>query len=408
MKETATDFQKTKELNDKYVLDLVNRYPIAFRYGVNELLFDQNNKQYIDFLSGVAVTNLGHSDPDIIEAIRLQIDKLMHTSNWFYSEEATKLAEILIQNSFPGKVFLCNSGTEATEAAFKLVRAYAEQKHIADPIIISLQKSFHGRSVSGISLTGQKKMHTGFGRLLDGIEFVNPNSEDELVAAFERYAGRVVAFIAEPILGESGIIPLTHGYLNLARELTAENEALLVLDEIQTGFGRTGTLFAFETLGFSPDVMTLAKGLGSGFPIGAMIVAEKYESVLAKGTHGTTFGGNHLGAMIAYETIRIIQTRDILSNVNSCSDIAFSRLRQLQQNLKIIKEVRGKGLHIGIEVSVPARPIAEKCLEKGLIVNATGDTVIRIMPPLTISSKYLNDGLDILEGVLSEFQREQK
>ncbi|TGM11290.1 aspartate aminotransferase family protein [Leptospira selangorensis] len=400
MNETASDFQTTKELTDKYLLDLFNRYPVAFRYGVNELLFDQNNKQYIDFLAGVAVTNLGHSDPDIIEAIRNQIDKLMHTSNWFYSEEASRLAELLILNTFPGKVFLCNSGTEAIEAAFKLARAYAEQKQIHDPIIISLQKSFHGRSVSGISLTGQKKLHTGFGKLLDGIEFVTPNNEEELVEAFERFAGRVVAFIAEPILGESGIIPLSHGYMNLVRELTLENEALLILDEIQTGFGRTGTMFAFETYGFSPDVMALAKGLGSGFPIGALVVAEKYEKVLAKGTHGTTYGGNHLAAAIAYETIRIIQTRDVLANVNSCSEIAFSRLNQMKQKNKIIKEIRGKGLHIGVELTVPSRPIAELCLEKGLIVNATGDTVIRIMPPLTISAQYLNEGLDILESVL--------
>ncbi|EIE01798.1 aspartate aminotransferase family protein [Leptospira licerasiae] len=400
MNETASEFQKTKELTDKYLLDLFNRYPVAFRYGANELLFDQDNKQYIDFLAGVAVTNLGHSDPDIIEAIRNQIDKLMHTSNWFYSEEASRLAELLILNTFPGKVFLCNSGTEATEAAFKLARAYAEQKQIHDPVIISLHKSFHGRSVSGISLTGQKKMHTGFGKLLEGIEFVSPNNEEELVDAFERFAGRVVAFIAEPILGESGIIPLSHGYMNLVRELTLENEALLILDEIQTGFGRTGTMFAFETFGFSPDVMTLAKGLGSGFPMGALIVAEKYQNVLSKGTHGSTFGGNHLAAAIAYETIRIIQTRDVLANVNSCSEIAFSRLNQMKQKNKVIKEIRGKGLHIGVELTVPSRPIAELCLEKGLIVNATGDTVIRIMPPLTISTQYLNEGLDILESVL--------
>lgn len=400
MNETASDFQTTKELTDKYLLDLFNRYPVAFRYGVNELLFDQNNKQYIDFLAGVAVTNLGHSDPDIIEAIRNQIDKLMHTSNWFYSEEASRLAELLILNTFPGKVFLCNSGTEAIEAAFKLARAYAEQKQIHDPIIISLHKSFHGRSVSGISLTGQKKLHTGFGKLLEGIEFVTPNNEEELVDVFEKFAGRVVAFIAEPILGESGIIPLSHGYMNLVRELTLENEALLILDEIQTGFGRTGTMFAFETYGFSPDVMALAKGIGSGFPIGALVVAEKYQNVLAKGTHGTTYGGNHLAAAIAYETIRIIQTRDVLANVNSCSEIAFSRLNQMKQKNKIIKEIRGKGLHIGVELTVPSRPIAELCLEKGLIVNATGDTVIRIMPPLTISAQYLNEGLDILESVL--------
>lgn len=408
MNDTASDFKQTKELTQKYLLDLVNKYPVAFRYGVNELLFDQNNKQYIDFLCGVAVTNLGHSDPDIIEAIRNQIDRIVHTSNWFYSEEASRLAELLIQNTFPGKVFLCNSGTEATEAAFKLARAYAEQKQIHDPVILSLHKSFHGRSVSGISLTGQKKLHTGFGKLLEGIEFVAPNNEEELVEAFQRFAGRVVAFIAEPILGESGIFPLTHGYLTLARELTLENEALLILDEIQTGFGRTGTMFAFETFGFSPDVMTLAKGLGSGFPIGAMIVAEKYQDVLGKGSHGTTYGGNHLGAAIAYETIRIIQTRDILSNVNSCSEIAFSRLAQIKDKLKIVKEIRGKGLHIGVDLSIPSRPVAEACLEKGLIVNATGDTVIRVMPPLTISTQYLNEGLDILEAVLTEFQEQQK
>ncbi|AYV54284.1 aspartate aminotransferase family protein [Leptospira kmetyi] len=395
-------FQHTKELADHYLLNTYARYNVAFRYGVNELLFDYDNKQYIDFHCGVAVTNLGHADPDIIEVVRSQADKLFHTSNLFYSEEAANLAELLILNSFPGKVFLTNSGTEAIEGAFKLARKYADSRSIVDPIILSLEKSFHGRSVSGMSLTGQDKIRKGYGELLKGIEFVEPNNDEALVTAFERYQGRIVALIEEPIIGESGIIPLSNSFLTLSRELTAENEALLIFDEIQTGIGRTGTLFAFETMGFAPDAMTLAKGLGSGFPIGALIVGEKYQDLFTQGSHGSTFGGNHLAAAIAYETIRIIQTREILNNVNLCSDIAFTRLREMKEKYPVISEVRGKGLHIGVVLKVPSRPVAEACLAAGLVVNATAENVIRIMPPLTISSDFLNQGLDIFESVLKQ------
>ncbi|RHX86626.1 aspartate aminotransferase family protein [Leptospira stimsonii] len=395
-------FQHTKELAELYLINTYARYDVAFRYGVNELLFDYDNKQYIDFHSGVAVTNLGHADPDIIEVVRNQADKLFHTSNLFYSEEAAKLAELLILNSFPGKVFLTNSGTEAIEGAFKLARKYAYSKNIEDPIILSLEKSFHGRSVSGMSLTGQDKIRKGYGELLKGIEFIEPNNDEMLVSVFERYQGRIVALLVEPILGESGIIPLTKNFLTLSRELTAENDALLIFDEIQTGMGRTGTLFAFETLGFTPDAMTLAKGLGSGFPIGALIVGERYQDLFTLGSHGSTFGGNHLAAAIAYETIRIIQTREILNNVNVCSDIAFSRLNEMKEKYPVIQDVRGKGLHIGVEFAIPSRPIAEALLKAGLVVNATAENVIRIMPPLTISADFLNQGLDIFESVIKQ------
>ncbi|TGK13388.1 aspartate aminotransferase family protein [Leptospira stimsonii] len=395
-------FQHTKELAELYLINTYARYDVAFRYGVNELLFDYDNKQYIDFHSGVAVTNLGHADPDIIEVVRNQADKLFHTSNLFYSEEAAKLAELLILNSFPGKVFLTNSGTEAIEGAFKLARKYAYSKNIEDPIILSLEKSFHGRSVSGMSLTGQDKIRKGYGELLKGIEFIEPNNDEMLVSVFERYQGRIVALLVEPILGESGIIPLTKNFLTLSRELTAENDALLIFDEIQTGMGRTGTLFAFETLGFTPDAMTLAKGLGSGFPIGALIVGERYQDLFTLGSHGSTFGGNHLAAAIAYETIRIIQTREILNNVNVCSDIAFSRLNEMKEKYPVIQDVRGKGLHIGVEFAIPSRPIAEALLKAGLVVNATAESVIRIMPPLTISADFLNQGLDIFESVIKQ------
>ncbi|PKA02990.1 aspartate aminotransferase family protein [Leptospira ellisii] len=395
-------FEHTKELAERYLIGTYSRYDVAFRYGVNELLFDFENKQYIDFHSGVAVTNLGQADPDIIEVVRTQADKLFHTSNLFYSEEASKLAELLILNSFPGKVFLTNSGTEAIEAAFKLARKYAYSRSINDPIILSLENSFHGRSVSGMSLTGQDKIRKGYGELLKGIEFVDPNNEEALVAAFERYQGRIVALIEEPIQGESGIIPLSKNFLTLSRELTAENDALLIFDEIQTGMGRTGTLFAFETTGFSPDAMTLAKGLGSGFPIGALIVGEKYQDLFTVGSHGSTFGGNHLAAAVAYETIRIIQTREILNNVNVCSDLAFSRLNEMKERYPVITDVRGRGLHIGVELKIPSRPVVEACLKAGLVMNATADKVIRIMPPLTISADFLNQGLDIFESVLKQ------
>ncbi len=403
IKKTKLDEIKLK--SKKYLLGNYSPYDVCFKYGVGELLFDTENKQYIDFLSGVAVMNLGHSDADILDALREQADRLFQTSNWFYSEESSNLAEALIANSFPGKVFFCNSGTEANEAAFKLARKYGFDRGIEKPVILSLKQSFHGRTLSSMMMTGQEKVRTGFGELLSGFDYVNVNNEDDLVEKFEKHQGSVSAFILEPIVGEGGIIPITQNFANLARKLTEETNSLLIFDEIQTGMGRTGRLFCCEHYGIIPDVMTLGKALASGFPIGAMIVTDEYADVLGVGTHGSTFGGNHLATFVAFETLKIIFGREILDNVNGVSEFIFNRIRMMQNKYSIIKEVRGKGLHIGVDFTIPTKNIAYECLKEGLVVNSTAETVIRLMPPLNISIERVDEALNIFDKVIERFNK---
>jgi acetylornithine aminotransferase len=394
--------EEIKEKSSKYLLGNYAPYDVAFKYGVGELLFDTNNKQYIDFLCGVAVTNLGHSDADIIDVLREQADRLFHTSNWFYSEEAANLAEALVVNSFPSKVFFCNSGTEANEAAFKLARKNAVNQRIENPVMISLKQSFHGRTTASMGMTGQSKVRSGFGELVTGFVYVDANNEDELVAAFQNNEGSVAGLIMELVIGEGGIIPLNQSFVNLARKLTEESNSLLIFDEIQTGIGRTGTLFCCESYGIYPDAMTLGKALGSGFPIGALIVSEDYSSVLGSGSHGSTFGGNHLAVSVAFETLKIIFGREILNNVQAISEFLFNRLKTFQSKYKIIKEVRGKGLHIGVDFSIPSKNIALDCLQEGLIVNSTAETVIRLMPPLNIGIERVDEAMNIFEKVIAK------
>lgn len=397
---TKDKLSEVKERSAKYLIGNYAPYDVVFKYGAGELLFDTNNKQYIDCLCGVAVTNLGHSDADIIDVVHKQADMLFHTSNWFYSEEASLLAESLIAHSFPGKVFFCNSGTEANEAAFKLARKYAVSRDKHNPVMLSLKQSFHGRTIASMGMTGQDKIREGYGDLLSGFEYVEVNNEESLEEAFERNNGNIAGVILELVIGEGGIIPLTQSFVNLARKLTQENDALLIFDEIQTGMGRTGKLFACEHYGIIPDAMTLGKALGSGIPIGAMIVSTPFAGVLGPGSHGSTFGGNHMATAVAYETLRILISREIVENVPALSEFAFTRLRLLKTKYPIIKDVRGLGLHIGVDFTIPSKSIAVECLKEGLIVNSTADTVIRIMPPLNIGIERLDEALQIFEKVI--------
>ncbi len=398
----GTRFQEIQAKSEKYLLGNYARSPVAFEYGVGDLLFDTEGRRYIDFLCGISVTNLGHSEADIIDALRDQADKLFHTSNLFYSAEQANLAEVIIENSFPGKVFFCNSGTEANEAAFKLIRKYAVARGISQPVVLTLKGSFHGRTMGSMSLTGQTKIHEGFGDLVPGVDFIEQNDTINLEFLFSKYKGRVVGVFAEPILGEYGVIPLEEHFLLALRKLTQENGAILVLDEIQTGIGRTGKLFCYQHYPIQPDLMTLAKGLGNGFPIGALVVGNNFTEYLPVGTHGSTFGGNHLATRVAYETLRVILTRGILANVPALSEFLVRKLRMLKSTYpKIIKEIRGIGLHIGVELFIPSKPIVQECLQKGLVINSTNERFIRIMPPLNTSIERIHEAMEILENVLS-------
>ncbi|MCE9597480.1 MAG: aspartate aminotransferase family protein [Spirochaetia bacterium] len=396
-------FEEIKEKSDKFLVNNIKRAPVAFYFGQGEYLYDTNNKRYLDFLSGVAVTSLGHGDADFVEALREQSDRVIHTSNLFYNQELALLAEALVTYSFPGRAFLCNSGTEANEAAFKLARLHGQKKGNANRIV-TLENSFHGRTVAGMSMTGQAKIHKGFGPLLDHMHYIAPNDVDMLEKEIDQNGHEICALVLELVQGEGGVKPLDLEYVRLARKLTQENDILLILDEIQTGMGRTGKLFAYEHFGIIPDAITLAKALGNGFPVGAMIIAEKHCDLIHPGIHGTTFGGNHLAARVAYETLKIIVTRDLLDNVVALSDYFFRRLQAAQIAIPVIKEVRGMGLHIGIELDRPGAAVVDTCRDRGLLVNCTNETTIRLVPPLNISLESAADGLEILEGVLRELK----
>ena len=390
-------FEEIRKKTERYVLDTYRRAPVAFFFGQGEYLYDTEQKRYLDFLSGIAVTNLGHGEADLVEAIRSQADRIMHTSNLFYNEEQARLAEVLVENSFPSKVFFCNSGTEANEAAFKLARAYGQATRNGAFRILSLQNSFHGRTAAAMSLTGQEKIRKGFGPLVPGVDFVPANDMEGLERAVTAEEGDACALLVELVQGEGGVHPLDKGYVQEARKYCRENNILFLVDEVQTGMGRTGKLFAFEHYDIEPDACTLAKGLGAGFPIGALIVADKYAPLLARGMHGSTFGGNHLACRVAFETLRVIAGRELLAQVDAVSEYMFRRLRGLQKSVSAIRDVRGLGLLIGIELDRPGADLVDECRDRGLLINCTAENVLRLLPPLTISLEIAAEGLDILE-----------
>ncbi len=393
-------FEEIKQKSDQYILNTYKRAPIAFHFGQGEYLYDSENRPYLDFVSGVAVNALGHGDADLVEAIRDQADRIVHSSNLYYNQEQALLAEALIGHSFPGKVFFCNSGTEANEAAIKLARAFGHEK--GGYGILSLEDSFHGRTTGAMTLTGQEKIHGGFGPLFPQVKYIPANDITALEAEIQRHGSELCALFLEPVQGEMGVIPMEKDYVRAARQLTREHNMLLIFDEIQTGIGRTGKLFAYEHFGIEPDVLTLAKALGSGYPIGAMIVQEQYARYLGPGRHGSTFGGNHLGARIAYETLKIIMSREILQHINGLSEYMFHRLNLMKSKYPFIKEVRGLGLHIGILLGRQCADIVDQCRNEGLLINCAGHgDAIRLVPPLTLSIESADKGLTILEKVFA-------
>ncbi len=399
-------FEEIKEKTEKYILNTYNRLPVSFYFGQDCYLYDTNHKKYIDFLSGISVNNLGYGEADIVQAIQSQSDRIIHTSNLFYNEEQAKLAEILISYSFPGKVFFCNSGTEANEAAIKFARRYGQKEKEGAEILVSLERSFHGRTFGSMSITGNEKIRKGFGSLLPNIEIIPPEI-DALELVFENYGEKICALILEPIQGEGGIYSLSREFLKRARELTTETKSLLMFDEVQCGIGRTGELFAYQYFDVKPDIITLAKGLGSGFPIGVMIVSEEFTDIFEPGIHGSTFGGNHLACRVAYETIKILMTREILNNIEGLSEYIFRKLHMMKSKYSIIKAIRGVGLMIGIELNIPCKEIVLDCLKEGLIINCTANNVIRLLPPLNIDLEIANEGLEILQKVIEKYNQIQ-
>jgi len=382
----------------RYVINNYSRYPIVFVKGKGCWLWDIEGKKYLDFTTGIAVTNLGHSHPAVVKAIGEQSRRLIHVSNLFYVEPQVELAEILVKHSFADKVFFCNSGAEANESAIKLARKWGRVNGGRYKIVSALG-SFHGRTLGALSATGQKRYHEGFKPLVGGFKFVPYGKLEPLDKALED--DKVCAVILEPIQGENGVIIPPEDYLPGVRELCTKRGVLLILDEVQVGLGRTGRLFAYEHYGIEPDIMTLAKALGGGIPAGAVLAREEVAIHLTPGSHGSTLGGNPLAMFSGCAVLRTILGDGLIDNAARMGEYLLERLKTLSRKHKeLIKDVRGKGLILGIEFRSKqvAKEITRRCMEKGLLVILTQERVIRLLPPLIVS----RDEVDYAVGKIQE------
>ena len=393
------ELKKLIDDSNNYLMHTYNRFPVAIRKGRGMKVWDTDGKEYLDFLGGVAVNCLGHCHPKVVVAIQKQAQRLIHISNFFHIESQTKLAKVLVDNSFANKVFFCNSGAEANEAAIKLARRYFRElvgQHRFE--IITALNSFHGRTLGSLSATGQEKFKIGFDPLVPGFIHVEFNDVGAIEKAITK---NTCAVMLEPVQGESGVKLPDKDYLREVRKLCDKHGILLVLDEVQTGMGRTGKLFAYENYGMTPDIMTLAKGLGGGFPIGAMLAADKVAAAFEPGTHGSTFGGNPLACSAALVTIDVLIEDDfILDQCRRMGAYFKKKLEELQKEFpSIVAEVRGIGLLVGIELTRDGAPLVKECMERGLLINCTAGNILRFMPPLIITEKEIDHLIDILEQI---------
>ncbi len=396
---------KSQEWIDRgltHVAATYGRYPLVPAKGEGSWLWDVDGKQYLDFLAGVAVNNLGHCHPQVVAAIREQAGKLLHCSNFYHIPQQIELAELLCQHSFGDRVFFCNSGAEANEAALKLARKYSAEQHGEQRTeVVTALASFHGRTFAGISATGQDKVRQGFGPVVPGFKYV---SFGDIAALRDSVGPNCCAIMLEPVQGEGGVNVPPAGYLQAVRELCDEKDLLLIFDEVQVGCGRTGSLFAYQQEGVEPDLMTLAKALAGGPPIGALLVKEKYAAALGPGTHGSTFGGNPLMAAAALAAMRVYLQGEELENCRAMGDYLRDKLEGLQKKYDFIVEVRGRGLILGMELSIPGGEMVKTALERGLLINCTVDKVLRFVPPLTVKQDEIDQMIEILDGILIEYQ----
>ncbi len=385
-----------------HVAATYGRYPLVAERGEGSWLWDVDGKRYLDFLAGVAVNNLGHCHPKVVAALREQAGKLLHCSNFYHIPQQIELAELLCEHSFGDRVFFCNSGAEANEAALKLVRKYsAEQFNSERYEVITALASFHGRTIGGISATGQDKVKAGFAPLLPGIKHV---PFGDLEAMRQAVGPQTCAIMLEPVQGEGGVNVPPPGYLQAIRDLCDELELLLIFDEVQVGCGRTGSLFAYQQEGIEPDLMTLAKALAGGPPIGALIAKEKYAAALGPGTHGSTFGGNPLMAAAGLATLKTILEDGVLENCVAMGDYLRQQLEALAGQYSFVKEVRGRGLILGMELTIDGGEMVKTALERGLLINCTVGKVLRFLPPLTVNKAEIDQMLEILDGIFMEYQ----
>lgn len=385
-----------------HLMNTYARQSVSFTHGEGASLWDDHGKRYLDALSGIAVNTLGHAHPQLTAALTAQIGKLIHTSNLYQVREQELLADKLCELSKMQEVFLCNSGCEANEAAIKLARLYGHNNGVADPSIIVMEKAFHGRTLATLSATGNRKVQAGFEPLVKGFVRV-PYDDLEVIRQVARHTPNVVAVLVEPIQGEGGIRTPEISYLQGLRKICDEHDWLLMLDEVQCGLGRTGKWFAFQHAGILPDVMTLAKGLGSGVPVGACLAAGKATGTFKPGNHGSTFGGNPLASTAALTTLNIMEQDKLLAHADTLGAWLKQQLQTKLGGIKGVVAVRGQGLMLGIELDKPCGALVAKALEKGLIINVTADCVIRLLPPLIFSQAEAQQLLDILCPLVTEF-----
>jgi predicted acetylornithine/succinylornithine family transaminase len=391
---------KTEELialSEKYVMSTYKRFPVVLSRGLGVHLWDRDGKQYLDLVGGIAVCALGHSHPRVVEALKRQLDLLTHVSNLYHIENQIHLARLLVENSCLDKVFFCNSGAEANEAAIKLARKYASEKMEGRYEIITMEESFHGRTLATVTATGQAKFHAGYAPLPEGFRYVPYNDLPAIEAAVN---DRTLGVLVEPIQGESGVVIPAQGYLAGIRRICDERGLLMIVDEVQTGMGRTGTLFACEAEGVVPEMITLAKALGNGFPIGALLASEKVAEAFVPGSHGSTFGGNPLATAAGIAVMETFFEEGITDNCRKVGSYFLDRLGGLKTSNAKVKEVRGRGLIIAVELTVPGAEVVTECLKRGLLVNCTGGGVLRFVPPLILTKTDVDKAVGILAAVL--------
>jgi predicted acetylornithine/succinylornithine family transaminase len=399
------NLKQITESESKYLIANYKKYPLFIDKGRGCIVYDFAGKRYIDLLAGIAVNALGYNHPRITNVIRKQIKKTLHVSNLFYHPYQALLARKLVELSGLEKVFFCNSGTEAIEAAIKLARGYSYKNGLGNGKheVLTLDNAFHGRTYGALSATASDKYRKPYEPLVPGFRFVKFNDVEDLKAQFNE---RVCALIVEPIQGEGGIHSCHAEFLAAARNLCDQYQALLIFDEIQCGIGRTGRYFHFQNFGIKPDALTLAKPIGLGLPLGALLTTNKFAPTFGPGDHGTTFGGGPLACRVGIEFLRVMEDENLLKQITQVGEFFKTKLQELKSKYSCVVEVRGEGLILGLELTFPCREVVNRCLEAGFIINCTADQVLRFLPPYIITKKEISRFIKALDRILSEISQE--
>lgn len=389
----------TTPATSPHVMNTYGRLPIALSHGAGCHVWDTDGKRYLDALGGIAVNTLGHAHPKLVAALQDQVAKLIHTSNYYHIPDQERLAAKLVELSGMTNVFFCNSGLEANEGALKMARKFGHDKGITHPKVVVYERAFHGRSIATLSATGNSKIQAGFGPLVDDFIRVPINDIDAIKTATAN-RDDVVAVFFEAIQGEGGVNPLDDAYMRDVRALCDERDWLLMIDEVQCGIGRTGKWFAHQWAGITPDVMPLAKGLGSGVPIGAIVAGPKAANILQPGNHGSTFGGNPLAMRAGLETLAIMASEDLLTNASTVGDYFVNALKEAFKAETDVVSIRGRGLMVGVELNQPCGALVGQAAEAGLLISVTADSVIRMVPPLILTVEQAQTVVDLLKPLV--------